>query len=107
MAFDETRAYHNDWEFVGRTYGVSWERNGQVTDGLKARFNTITRDLISVAASLGLPTSAAAIVVWEPKAGDIEVEDWEPVLRPSFGHVFRKEVNSIDPQAKGEGWVVE
>jgi hypothetical protein len=112
MAFDETRAYHGDHQYIGRIVGVSWEHPGEdgtveITDGLKARFDTITSDLITVAASLGLPSHAAAVVVWEPKATDIETEDWEPILAPQFGHVLRKEPNTIEPEAVGEGWVIE
>ena len=111
MAFDETRAYHGDHQYIGRVVGVTWERKGEdgetvSTDGYKARFDTITSDLISVAASLGLPSHAAAIVVWEPKASDTDLEDWEPTLAPAFGHILRKEPNEINSEV-GEGWLVE
>jgi hypothetical protein len=111
MAFDETRDYCGDWQYIGRMFDVSWERPGEdgeteITTGLKARFDTISNDLISVAASLGIASQVAAIVVWEPKASDVEVEDWEPIFVPRSGHFLRKETAPQQSGEIGEGWLI-
>lgn len=111
MAFDETTAYRNDYQWVSRIVNVTWEfldEAGQVqtTDGLKARFGPISSpDLLSVAAGLGLSSQAAAITVWEPKPSDVDVADWVTVFDPKPGHILRKEV--IEEGAVAEGWLVK
>jgi hypothetical protein len=111
MAFDETRAYVGDWQWIGRVFDISWEQpqdgaEPTVTTGLKARFDTISNDLISTAASLGITSQVAAIVVWEPKADDVDLEDWEPAFIPRNGHVLRKETEPQQSGEIGEGWII-
>lgn len=108
MAFDETTAYHGDWQWVGRVFDVQWERDTDagpiIVTGLKARFSSITGNLVSVAAGLGITTQAAAVVVWQPKPTDVDETDWEPTFAPKEGHVLRKSVP--DPDVRGDGYVI-
>lgn len=100
MSFDPETAYCGDYQYRDRVKDVTWERTGieQHVTGLKARFGLIdTPEFASVAASLGLSTDAAAVVVWEPKPADIT--DWTPAFDPKDGHILRRE----DTQ---QGWLI-
>lgn len=107
MAFDETKAYQGDWQYVGRVVDVTWEHqtltDTENTTGLKARFCSVsTPDLVSVAAGLGLSTQAAAVVVWEPKPIDVAATDWQPSFNPKNGDTLRIEAGVNQSQ----GWVI-
>lgn len=112
MAFDEATAYRNEYQWVGRVIDAVWEYTAFEdtirVDGLKARFGPInTPDLISLAAGLGLTTEAAAVVVWEPKPSDVEVEDWEPVFDPRPGHILRRDMPVTEEGQVAEGWLIK
>jgi hypothetical protein len=99
-SFDPETAYNADYAYRDRVKDVTWEHDSIVSTGLKARFSNIdTPDLVNVAASLGLSSDAAAVVLWEPKPTDVEVDDWEPAFAPKSGHILRREDTN-------EGWSI-
>lgn len=102
MSFDPETAYRDDWQYLDRVKEVDWERSdGTPYTGLRGRWGGInTPDISSVAASLGLTSDAAAIVVWQPKPSDEDADSWEPFFRPRQGDVLRR----VDT---GEGWIVK
>ena len=101
MAFDPETAYAGDWQYMDRIKDVAWEHDGQTVTGLKARWGSITTpDFTSIAASLGLSSDAAAIVVWQPKPDDVATADWVPTFQPRAGHLVRNATTQ-------EGWSVK
>jgi hypothetical protein len=104
MPFDPETSYAADYTYRDRVKDVRWEIPGEgeptITTGLKGRWGTVdTPDLITVAANLGLSSEAAAVVVWEPKPSDVDVDDWEPEFAPKPGHILRRDDTE-------EGWLI-
>lgn len=102
MTFDPATSYSQDHELHDFIEDVTWEvstPDGLVsTTGFKGKWGDFdTPDLVSVAASLGLSSEAAAVVVWQPKPDDA---DWEPTFAPKPGHILRRE------EKGNEGWVI-
>ena len=112
MAFDETIAYRNDWQFVGRIREVSWERtvleDPLLAEGLKARFGPISSpDLVSMAAGLGMTSSAAAVVVWQSKPDDVDIDDWAPTFDPKPGDILREALpETYSTHETGKAWLI-